>query len=229
MNYQLKPDIHACIASDVAIFLDLSEQRYFYLKSGESEKFAELCKLQTGSVIPKHLESWVRTLEERGLIMQADTHIGSHLLPTYEPPRSSLFDEASIDRPLMSVRSLFSLFVAVLQVNTLWRRRNLSAAIVNVRRQAGRNGTITKSQDLCRRQSLRTFQVIIPLLITVDDRCLFRSLLLTKYLSLMSVPAEIVIGVQFDPFAAHCWVQSDGIVLNDHLETVLKFTPIFVA
>ena len=45
--------------------------------------------------------------------------------------------------------------------------------------------------------------------------CLQRSALTTCLLRLRGVPAEMVIGVQKMPFAAHAWVEREGQVLND--------------
>jgi hypothetical protein len=36
----------------------------------------------------------------------------------------------------------------------------------------------------------------------------------------------LVFGVSADPFAAHCWVQLDDIVLTGDLDTARQFTPI---
>jgi hypothetical protein len=37
-----------------------------------------------------------------------------------------------------------------------------------------------------------------------------------------------VFGVQSRPFAAHCWLQLGGVVLNDTVDHVKRYTPIMV-
>ncbi len=64
------------------------------------------------------------------------------------------------------------------------------------------------------------------LLFPRKDRCLPDALALRAYLAWQSYPARIVFGVQSEPFQAHCWVQSDNLLLTQDLETVLGFSPI---
>lgn len=39
--------------------------------------------------------------------------------------------------------------------------------------------------------------------------------------------AELYFGVRLDPFAAHCWVQSDDLLLTDPAASVAEFSPVF--
>jgi len=36
-------------------------------------------------------------------------------------------------------------------------------------------------------------------------------------------PASLVIGAQFLPFAAHAWVEADGVVVNDRSYVVERY------
>lgn len=50
--------------------------------------------------------------------------------------------------------------------------------------------------------------------IPADSRCLVRSLVLTGILARRGVDARLVVGVRMEPtFAAHAWVEHDGISL----------------
>jgi len=60
-----------------------------------------------------------------------------------------------------------------------------------------------------------------------QDQCLPRSIAFKRMCKAHGVKATLVIGVTLDPFSAHAWVQSGGRVLNDTLERVRCFTPIF--
>lgn len=62
-----------------------------------------------------------------------------------------------------------------------------------------------------------------------SDNCLLDSLVLTTFLNHYSVPSILVLGVKTKPFAAHAWVQTDSIVLNDKAENVQMYAPIVVA
>jgi len=56
--------------------------------------------------------------------------------------------------------------------------------------------------------------------------CLFDSLAQIHFLGCFGLYPDWVFGVKADPFEAHCWVQSGGIVLNDTVGRVSAFTPI---
>jgi len=60
------------------------------------------------------------------------------------------------------------------------------------------------------------------------DKCLPRSLAIALCLARHGVHADVVLAVKLGPFAAHCWAQADGEVLNDTAEEVALYTPILV-
>ena len=56
--------------------------------------------------------------------------------------------------------------------------------------------------------------------------CLANSIMLLAFLRRHGIEADWVFGVRTFPFEAHCWVECDGVVLNDAAEHVAWFTPI---
>ncbi|MGK6355674.1 lasso peptide biosynthesis B2 protein [Sphingomonas sp. DT-207] len=56
--------------------------------------------------------------------------------------------------------------------------------------------------------------------------CLPGSLYLLGFLHRQGIAARWVFGVRTYPFEAHCWVEHQGVVLNDSLEHVRWYTPI---
>ena len=65
-------------------------------------------------------------------------------------------------------------------------------------------------------------------LVPVKGNCLLDSLALLRLLGPARHGAMLVFGVKLHPFAAHCWVQSEDLVLNDRLENVASFSPVRV-
>lgn len=63
-------------------------------------------------------------------------------------------------------------------------------------------------------------------LVPLPGNCLTDSLALVRWLHEHGAGATLIFGVKLDPFAAHCWVQTDEILLNDHLERVERFIPV---
>ena len=62
-----------------------------------------------------------------------------------------------------------------------------------------------------------------------SGRCLRNSMLLINLLEGAGLPATWVFGVRTYPFDAHCWVEHEGIVLNDTIDHVRWYTPILVS
>lgn len=58
--------------------------------------------------------------------------------------------------------------------------------------------------------------------------CLTDSLALLILLKEHGRSAELVFGAKLDPFAAHCWLERDGTLLNDHLDRIEGFAPVGV-
>lgn len=61
-------------------------------------------------------------------------------------------------------------------------------------------------------------------LVPTKPNCLLDSLSLVRWLGAGEEPVSLLFGVKLDPFAAHCWLQSGALVLNDRTENVSAFT-----
>ncbi len=73
---------------------------------------------------------------------------------------------------------------------------------------------------------IAAFRRLRPLAFTAKGRCLVHALTLVKFLSHYGVRPTWYIGVMLRPWAAHSWVQLDGLVLDSTPEKVCEFTPI---
>lgn len=62
----------------------------------------------------------------------------------------------------------------------------------------------------------------------VSGKCLLRSFLLLRLLRRQGHDAMWVFGVTTWPFAAHCWLQVEDLVLDDELDRIAAYTPIMV-
>ena len=56
--------------------------------------------------------------------------------------------------------------------------------------------------------------------------CLFRAYLLRLFLRRGGCDASWVFGVRTWPFRAHCWLEADGVVLNDDAASIRAYSPI---
>ncbi len=57
--------------------------------------------------------------------------------------------------------------------------------------------------------------------------CKERSLTCWSLLRTSGVPARLVVGVDFFPFASHCWCEVDGQVVGDFADRCQKYRPVF--
>lgn len=62
----------------------------------------------------------------------------------------------------------------------------------------------------------------------IEGECLIRSALLVSFLRRRGFAADWVFAVRLRPFSAHCWVQSGQTCLNDDVERLLAYTPVYV-
>jgi hypothetical protein len=74
-------------------------------------------------------------------------------------------------------------------------------------------------------QPVRAFTTLRPF-IPRNYLCLFDSLALLDFLAEYRLFPDFVFGVIADPFEAHCWLQADGVVINDSVERVSLYKPI---
>lgn len=59
-----------------------------------------------------------------------------------------------------------------------------------------------------------------------SGRCLVQSMILMRFLAYLHIDAEWVFGIRTHPFEAHCWVERDGMILNDAVDHARWYTVI---
>jgi hypothetical protein len=126
------------------------------------------------------------------------------------------------------ITHLLLVSMALLRVQLFCRRRGLAAILGWIRRH---QATVHRYEKFATRQKsaelLESFFRLRIWFYTAFRHCLFDSLVLSVLLTSKQIPCTLVIGVSTKPFAAHAWVQIDECVLNDTIEHILLFTPIF--
>lgn len=218
MGYKLRPDLHYCQVASSYIFLDLANDRYFRLPPALEDKFSRLVEdpLSAGAAAPPLLEAG---------ILCASTF------------RQSL-SRPQLVRAMLGADSLGSIKPTALEVmkalsSDIWTSRLLRfgrmAALIRSysRSKIGRTLALRPGD----REPHRVVSAYerAGLFRSPANRCLSRSLAMARRLAHLDCDAFLVIGVRADPFAAHSWVQSSGVVLNDTPDEVARYTPIFFA
>ena len=211
-HYRLPVHLGLCEVDDRLLMLDLRRDRYFQIDPASTASLGQWRdnRLEEG-------EDLMRLLD-RGLLVPSDRPTKSgwteHLVP-----HRSLLDTSAPSAPA-SVLTLPELAL------TFWRarrslKRGLEHSVDEMRRRKVPEPAGDALASVARFRAARRW-------IPVASNCLTDSIALAAFLARRSVRADLVFGVKLDPFAAHCWLQTDEVILNDAVDIVTSFTPILV-
>lgn len=218
MALTLREDFYFCLTDRSAIFLDLAQNRYFGL-TGTAE--LALRSIVKGDTLEPHLERALRPLQAKGLIVDAEP------AAAMAPPRIALADTAlapsqgastiRLRTAALGIRACVEAEVRLVGLKTMMRRRRTAKA------RGSKSGSASASIE-----TIVAAHLGLDRLLGGADRCLTRSIALIDHLSRHGHYPDLVIGVRTGAFSAHCWVQAGTSVLNDAVDRVRLFTPIFV-
>lgn len=209
MSLGVRTDLHFLQIGDAFIFFDLADDRYFLLADHVAERFARFINHSADA-------SDIHWLLERGLIVDRCGHYPA--VHPITPALSSFVDNPCMSAPLGTV------------LESLWAQRQARRDLQNRRLEAILAGLQPKKARSSGGQALY-HEVAAAFLrarryASAVDQCLPRGLAMKRMLTRRGCDALLVFGVTM-PFAAHCWVQIDDIVLTDPLDIALHYKPIF--
>lgn len=203
-SYRLADHVGVCEVDGRTVMLDLRRDRYFQLDPCSASAFRRLRDGQPSI-------EFLQPLLERGLVVPGSPGESSALPVT---PSSGL------PRAPRSARWRAVPEVAgTIALTRLRLHRGLEGAVCHVRRRKPSRGL---ADAVAPAAVFRAARSLVPL----APNCLTDSLALAAFLSRRGAAWRLVFGVKLDPFAAHCWLQSEDAILNDAPDTVANFTPI---
>ena len=212
--WRLSPAVTACLAANRVVFLDLPRDRYRALPGELTAEFV----------------SWLRApladLPQACRLALADLGLTAAAAAIETPQPYTLDRPHPLDaKPLAASRvSIAQVAEIARAVVSAWREvRTGPLVTVLARRMASFSGGVSGEADLETR--LATFRSVRPL-IPVPRICLHDCLALMEWIAPAAPEARLVFGVSAAPFAAHCWIQADRWVLDDHPESPSRFSPI---
>lgn len=245
-QYVLARHVFVCVQGEHVVFLDVRKDRYFAL---ESAKTAGLGYFVPGWPIPAPLaidviqqgaDSTASALTERldrgalssviSLLLEKEILVvdpvrGKAAEVTLARPLRGDLTADSIDaRPRIGPRLFLRFVSAAVRARLLLKYRTFETVVERVRcRARPENASTTGLAEL-----VSAFATLRPFFFAARDACLFDALSLSEFLATYGIFPSWVFGVQSRPFAAHCWLQLDGLVLNDTIDHVQRYTPIMV-
>jgi len=213
MALSLSPHVHACFDNGVVVLLDLQANRYFALPPGV------LCAggtpiggLPAGK--SKLSAAGVALLRQRAAVVETER---SRADPN--EAASVRVGATLIERPTVSRADLMTFMAACVLADLAVRRGALHSVVSAIKR--AKDNAAPKS-------AIERASVFSRLRIWYPHArvCLFDSLALARFLAWGGSAFDLVFAVRSRPFAAHCWIESDGAALNDFYDTHAAFTPI---
>ena len=221
MGYSLPSYLSYCRAAAGTILLDLRRDWYFQLDPALEPTFSALARGDEQAADARHL----RSLLELG-VLEVRENRPTRLEPaTVSAPIRSWRDEAGAGRAS-------PLFIAEVWLAVRRARRQVSAVpfehvIDRLRRRkaACANPTVDNREALT---TLASRYAGARRSTPIDAVCLQDSLALLDVYARRGLFPSFVIGVTTAPFAAHCWLQTGELILNEALDEAAQFLPILV-
>lgn len=210
MTFVLRAGVHAAMVGDVLVLLDLEKDDYLFLP-GAADAVA---KGESGAL--KVEDAGVAGILDAAGLLGAGPVMPGKPLP--ERPSVSVIHEPAGYPP--TLRMWLDGLLAALAV----RKARKSAGVKDYLALAGEAGGDRNPVRVA--QAARAFWRMAPWL-PIEGECLLRSALLMRFLQRRGLGADWVFGVRLWPFTAHCWVQLDGVCLNDDVERLTSYTPIY--
>lgn len=223
--FGLSDDVHFCEIAGTFVFLDARQDQYTRLSADQATWFAEVLRCDRKDCLSEEARTLALRLVTRGLLEHSHDSDLTSLKPY---ARSHATASALVDRfeapASPSLRFLASYAWCIAACAGLSRHRSFSDALSAARNWKLRADKTPQSYTLD--ELLSAFHSLSPYFITTNDACLFRSMLLVRFLSRFGFASEWVFGVRISPFRAHCWVERDHIILNDYLDNTLNYHPL---
>jgi hypothetical protein len=231
LEYYLHPKTFLCLAPRHWVLLDVRADRYLCLSIDD---FALLRPWLNGQkdgsagdarpgMMPAQAAALAQQLLDRELLVLRAPSARPVTPTQWTLPTETL--QPSITRGLRSVVHAPTFIYSSIFADHALRRRSLDAITSLVSRRRARQ---SKSGAFPWEKTARVITTFnsLRLFYPRSYLCLFDCLSLLHFLSFHAIFPTWVFGVVADPFSAHCWLQQDGVVLNDTVETVAKYTPI---
>lgn len=212
MAYKLRNGLHFCVSEGRAIFFDVPGDRYFALQSAWDAAFQDLVRGDEPG--PEIAE-----LERANILIWSEEDSA----PLRPASITKALKEIGCQPASPFVRYAGRCVFAQLRAVSWLRMRRFDAIIAGLARRYP-IGTDSREQDIIALS--KAFAATAPLR-PRHHHCLSSSLAYFHVIRTLGIHARLVMGVSAQPFSAHCWVQSGDTVLNDRLENIAPFQPIF--
>jgi hypothetical protein len=208
-----------CEVGGRAVFLDLIRDRYFALDPASNDRFLALAR---DGAIKDRSSPVVAKLLKLGLIRATGDGAAIASAPSSIPQRSAV-DGVSRSGP--NILAAAEIFVTLTGVRRRLRSGGLAGMITVLTGRKAVAGACRRPEQV---EGLAQAFLGARRYVPLAPNCLSDSLALARYLARRKTFPNLVFGVKLDPFAAHCWLQTEATILNDASDRVREFVPVLV-
>ena len=227
--FALSEDVHLCDLNDAIVVLDAKLNKYSLFVDEQVTWISEILNPAFDGQISDKAKQFAMRLQRYGLIGPS-VSTGPPVAKGVSVPRPTACVHGPLANPSLfaSIRLVPFFLSALHYARGLVDRADFYSTLQSLRQSkpASRSPFVNSNNDAAR--VAQTFTLLAPYFVTLKDACLLRSIALFRLLHLCGLLGTLNFGVRLSPFTAHCWVESDGVVLNDELDDVLEFTKIMV-
>lgn len=220
-TFHLAPDVHLARVRGRTVALDLRRGRYIGIAGGLATHLDALLSTRgAGDLAPADRDAALAKLGRMGLL-GANASAPS---PAAAPALSTLWPTDRRTRgPSAKPGSWMSAISALTEVSLALKALSLRRVV----RWMAREHRAAKSAGRDPQRLLDDFVEVRPWFVQ-RPVCRLDAMALCLHLWRNGAEADLIFGVDLDPFAAHCWVQSGSAVLNEAHDGVRRYTSILV-
>lgn len=232
-RYALTSSVHACVADDQVVFLDLRQDRYLCL---DKETSLSLRPILSSLLLADAATAYPSTQAQQAVLSElarvnlvtSDITGRCSRAPLILPRAAEALPEEMRDRPALGLGHVTNFYLATLRAGLALRILPIQSVVENERRRALTRVGTQESFEPARAAELMSIFRSLHVFSSIRRQCLFYSLAIKLFMSQYAMFPQWVFGVRMNPFGAHCWLQHQRCVINDEVEYVNAFTPIMV-
>lgn len=218
MLWRILPHATCCFASEKLFLLDLRQDRYF--------------------AVPPALAASMRTWLDQSFSCRPPENVvdlltkSRVLRPGDDTPTNALKERTTIPSRIGELAppkgNPISRSRQWLAIASTWSRLRL-LPLYHILEERRNRASLPASSQTEAVTSLAAGYEAMRSYTPITRNCLLDSLALDSLLARTGLGATLVFGVCPTPFSAHCWLQTDELILNDSFDHVSRFTPIYAA
>ena len=241
-SYYLAKNAFVCLIDNHYVFLNLGTDEYLCIGVNDSVAVRHIFGVKNYlQDCDEHIEFYekeactaddddqaIKGLVANGILV-SDVRKGKPpSLLNKEIPADNTSLDLTDPRPDIRISHIWHFFAAALTAsfNLRWQSIENTVRFIERRKKKKREGSkIVPESSGATTNLFRVFHALRPFY-PRPYLCLYDSLALIHFLARYDIYPEWIYGVKLKPFGAHCWVQSDKMVINDIVDNVRDYTPI---